>query len=92
MTNQQNNTDPNVHSLDKRVAVLETQSASQSKQITQIHEDMEEQKKLTIRILENLRAYREADARERRRLFAGVLLTLLGVAITLTLALLDLDT
>lgn len=90
MTNQ-NSQDPNVHSLDKRVAVLETQSASQSKQITQIHEDMEEQKKLTIRILENLRSYREADARERRRLFGGVLLTLLGVLITVILAFLDLN-
>lgn len=79
-----------VHHLDKRVTVLETRADAQAEQIGKVSRDVQENKNLSMQILETMYQHREEDSRERSKVFRWTVATLAGVVLSLFTALFNL--
>jgi len=75
-----------VHSLDKRVSVLETRTDQQGREIRDMRTDIKETKTAVNEIHTDLRDYITQEAKDRAKLFQWMAATAIGVIVSLALA------
>lgn len=77
-----------VHSLDKRVSVLETRTDQQGREIRDMRGDIKDTKEAVNEIHVDLRDYITQEAKDRAKLFQWMAATAIGVVVSIALALL----
>ena len=75
-----------VHSLDKRVSVLETRTDQQGREIRDMRTDIKDTKEAVGEIHTDLRDYITQEAKDRTKLFQWIAATMIGVVVSIALA------
>lgn len=78
-----------VHSLDKRVSVLETRTDQQGREIRDMRGDIKDTKDAVNEIHVDLRNYITQEAKDREKLFLWVTGTAVGIVVSIVLMLIQ---